>query len=344
MSANGNILHRLAVELGGTTSTALSNTMASLVKAKDEWSGAPVKLMFAIKETYSADKLNAIPTYGTSYKDGDNNPWLYTIVKPDVNGKEKEREVNFGNDWADATPIGLAVEQELDWCRRASNSKMTKAGIDEEWLEQYDNVPAIEKRIQYLTGKKGTIRTAYKNAIRLMQQLELVNELASVTAFVPPGSVPGEYENIVEVRSTVSGRENIDYEMFSIPTFLKLNVMKAAEDGGTFKALKATLTREKKPEDKTLKVEKIETPETNDLALAKVHQYMDQIFGSQPGDKYATFLKFLNGDKGQSAIETIGELHSYFGQILAMPKFGKMWSKYQEGLATKTDDTDDVAA
>lgn len=330
----GEAQHKLAMEFAAITSPELDAAMVAVAKAKDEFSGAPIRLMFSLLSTMPEDKIDLLPRIGSRFADT-NNPEIFIWKDPSKEGAT-EKEVSFYVVWADNTPEGTRVVTELDWLARLSSDNMVITDIPAPFKAKYPNPEARNRYKKYLNGRRGTIRAAYKNAIKLMHQFDAVNELALVKAVTIPGTEPGTFENVVKVQSKVVGRETMDYEHYSVGSFLKLNAAKAAEGGGTLEALKATVARDTgKGKDKEKGVPalaSINTPETSDKVAIAWHSYLDKAWQDKAGDEYRALLKQLTGPGGASSVVTLGGIRNILNSLFKMDKIQSIYDTETERM------------
>jgi hypothetical protein len=338
MSAIGTAQHAKALALAHLNTTALTNAMLAVAKAKDEFSGAPIKLMVAMLSEIPEETLDGLPRIGSKPSETD-NPDLFPWKDPSSDGKEKE--VSFYVVWSDNTTEGAKVVEELGWLSCLNDPDKKTDHIPADYKAKYGSNPEQRKqRKKYLEGRRGTIRSSYKKAVQLMHQFDAINELAGVHATTIPGVEEGTFENVILVRSKVPGRETLDYEHYTVGQFLKLNAAKAAEQGGSLTALKATVTRDgkkQKQEPGVPALASIQTPETMDKVMTAVHSYLDGIYSNKKGMEYAALLKFLTGPNGASAVETLGDIKGILDDLFRMDKIAFIYSKIADGHANNTD-------
>lgn len=332
MSQIGNAQHAKALALAHMNTTALNSAMIAVAKAKDEFTGAPVKLMVAMLSELGDETIDSLPRVGSKPNETD-NPDIFPWKDPSKEGKEKD--VSFYVVWSDNTPIGIETVTELGYLSCLNDIEKKRDHIPAEFVEKYGRNPELRaSRKKYLEGRRGTIRASYKKAIQLMHQFDAVNELAGVEATTVPGDEPGTYSNQIKVKTKIEGRD--EYEYYTVGSFLKLNAAKAAEQGGTLAALQATVARDTKKKGSTTvaagipALNSIKTPETLDTVLTAVHSYVDGVFQDKKSDGYQALLKFLVGPGGASAVETIGDLNRQLGELMKMDHIQFIYQKTKD--------------
>lgn len=332
MSNIGNAQYSKALALAHRDTVELNSAMIAVAKAKDEFSGAPIKLMVAMLTELPEEEIEALPRVGSEAKDTD-NPDIFKWKDPQSDTKEKD--VSFYVVWADNTAEGIKTNTELGWISCLNDPEKKRDHIPAEFIERYGINPELRKsRKKYLETRRGTIRSCYKKAVQVIHQFEAVNELKGCEAKTVAGDEPGTYTNQIKVKSTVEGSDA--YEYYSVGSFLKLNAAKAAEQGGTVAALQATVARDPKAKkgDKAVPaLNSIETPETMDKVLTAVHSYLDKVWSGKQGVDYANLLKYLTGPGGGSAIETLGDIRSILDQLFRMDKIAFIYAKIKDSEA-----------
>lgn len=329
----GEAQFKKAVALASKTTPELTAAMDAINKAKDEFSGAPIKLMLALLHELPEEEVNALPRIDSTAAETD-NPDLFMWKDPSSDAKPKE--VSFYTVWPDSTPAGVKVIQELGWISCLSDPEKKRDHIPQEYKDKYSTPEARKGRKKYLIGKRGTVRAQHKQAVRLMHQFDAVNELAGCQATTMPGDEPDTYSTLIKVQSTVAGRESMDVEHFTVGAFLKLKVAAAAEHGGTLAALQATVARDTtknkgvKPEAGIPALDGIKTPETSDRVATAWHSYLDHIITDKRGQDYAAFLKFLTGPGGASAVETLGDIRACLDDIFKIDGVSFIYAKTKE--------------
>lgn len=331
MSIQGEAQYSKAIALALMNTTALNSAMVAVAQAKDEFTGAPIKLMMAMLTELPEATIDGLPRIGSKQSETD-NPDIFKWKNPADDSKEKD--VSFYVVWSDNTPEGAKVVTELGWLSCLSDKDKKRDHISAEYQQQYSNPQVIKQRKKYLEARRGTIRASYKKAAALMHQFDAINELDGVTATTSPGAIEGTYENTILITSKIAGREKLDWAFFSVGSFLKLNAAKASEQGGTLAALEATVARDTKKKAPVATgipaLNGVKTPETMDVVLTAVHSYVDSAFSDKKGDAFAALLKFLVGPGGASAVETIGDLNKQLSELMKMDHIQFIYQKAKD--------------
>jgi hypothetical protein len=306
----GDRMNALASQLAAIETEHLDGAIETVVQAKHDWQGGPVKVMIAASQDYSDEELEQFPD--PDVKTG-NNPSEFKLKRP---GDKTARTVNFYNLFADQKAKGKAISKELEYLTRAGNDKMKQDDIP-------DNIKAMnadqrDQRRKYLEGAKQSFRSAIKDGFKLFFKLQAVNGLPGVEAFIVPGINEGEYENLVHVNTTVEGRQTLDYENMSLTSFMKLNVGKAMENGGTYAALIATKKRNVEPpppSEEGAKPVHIATLDTFKARFTDIHSYMDTVWTAKDKAVYMELLKTLGPRGPAGSDDIVKSMYSVFQML-----------------------------
>lgn len=291
----GENMDKLALALAAFATPALDAAVALVVKAKGDWDMGPVTIMSAVLTDYPEETLVTFPD--PDVKTG-NNPSVYMVpVYKDGKRQPKDKEVNWYNRFADGRPASAAIVQRIEWVTRAGNEKMKHDDIPQDIRDM--NADERDQEKTKLSRKLSNNRTAVINAFKLLFKIKAVNGLEGCSCFVVPGEVEGTFENLIHVNTTVKGRETKDYDNLSISTFNKLNVAKAKEGGGTFRALMATKKRQPGDDGEVAdaKPHLIRTLDTLQARTTDYVEYFDNIQQQKDQAEWMQLLKTL-GPKG----------------------------------------------
>jgi hypothetical protein len=312
----GEAVRSKALGYAAKTGTAIDLVVVTGADAKDLYKLTPISLRAAIEANLSEEEIAALPLPGSRWNDGgepNNNCDIFQWKDASKGPDAKPKEISFYVTWADGTPEGGNVCREIDWCKRVSQANMKVDDIPATWSDKYSNPQLIEDRLDYLEGRRNTIRGAYKEAVKLIWQMDAVNELKGCVATISDGG------GTVLLEDRDQPKKN--WKPYSVGAFLRLNAKQAQEQGGSYAALKATEKREAKtPDAKTtaLSVNGIQTPETMDNAAVMLHSYTDKCMSNTGSADYALLLKHLTGDAGRQSILTLGDLKADLDKIFRM--------------------------
>lgn len=341
--AIGDAVRTRALSYARKTGTAIDTIVIAAANAKHEFSLTPIKLMRAIKENLSEEDVEGLPLPGSKWSDklADgtyiNNPDIAEWKDPSKpDGKAKE--ISFYVVWADGTPEGQHVVTELDYIKCASTEGMKTDHIPADWLKKYNNPQSLKKRKKYLEGRRATVRKAYKDAIRLLWQLDMVNELSGVAAEIAEDMD----DNTVLVVNTASKSKATgiptEWKYYSVGAFLKLDPIKASETDGSYAALEATAKREKSSDNGKgtkpgeLKLNAVHTPESSDKVATVWHSYLYEALNDRKGDKYSALVKHLSSDSGRQALVTMFDIHGLIGGLRKMDQLETIYQAEKEKM------------
>lgn len=337
--AIGDGVRSKALAFAAKTGPSIDMIVQAAANAKHEFSLAPINLYRAIMANLSEEDREALPMPGMRWKDAktgsvNNNPdvaeWQ-DPSKPD----SKPKEISFYVIWADGTPEGQHVVTELEWCNRVSDDKMKRDGIPAEWLAKYDANPMeTKKRKKFLEGRRGTVRKAYKDAVRLLWQLDMVNELQGCIA-----ELGADDDNTVEVANKAAPRR--EWKLYSVGSFLKLNVVKANAAGGTYAALTATAERKREPGGNAAKgkvfnvdgANAVKTPAQADIVSVALSNYLDRAFGDMNGSDYSALLKHVTGPGGAQSAHTLMSIKKQLDKLFRMDNVRAIAEREEQAAA-----------
>lgn len=290
-----------AIALAAKEDDGMSEAVGAVMKAKEDWQGGPIKILFAMTKAYGEE----LAQFPVPDDEGSNNPDKLKITVTNPDGKTTQKNTTFYAQFSDATREGKAIVQEIEWIKRAGNADMNKAGIPDAILEL--NPIQRDNRLNFLAGRRATIRGAYKKAMALGFQMQAVNGVQNVTAdFIyvtdNDGNDTTEVVNttkpIIVFTPPAAGKPVTKFETFSIGAFLKLNAGKAFEKGGGLKALKDTVTRNTDGgatgnNGKATEVPPIKTVDTFLHRFVEVYRYANEMQYAKDQRDYAALVKLL---------------------------------------------------
>jgi hypothetical protein len=341
----GEAVHAKAMGYAHKTGTAIDLTVVTGANAKAEYKLTPSKLLKAINANLTQEEIDGLPLPGSRWNDGgiaNNNCDVFQWKDPSKDGDSKPREVSFYVTWADNTPEGVNVCTEIEHCKRTSQKNAKMDDIPAKWLETYSNPKLVDDRLKYLEGRRVTIRSAYKEAVKLIWQMDMVNELTVyeqidgvATNKIIGGCAATLEDDTGEVLVEDKGAPKKNWKHYSIGAFLRLNPKAALEQGGSYSALKATEKRPVKtptPKAGTLTLNSIQTPETMDKVGMVFHSYLDKTLATTGSADYALLLKHLTGDAGKQSILTLGGIRDSLNKLFRMDTIQAVYDSEKEKL------------
>lgn len=343
---DGDALAEAARALGAKAGEGSDNAIHLVMKAKEDWLGGTFKVLFGLKMDFDDDVLNSFAVPDT---DTGNNPDEFKVYKEDSKGKRKLVASSFYVNFGDATPAGQAILERIEWAERAGDANMIKDDIPQDIKDMTPH--ARETHLNYLKGRRATIRAAYKKAMALYFKDKEVNAYPGVKCepiWVEgkgPDDVKLDKGELPEVENTTKpmavwlvpqeGRPIAKWEAFSIGSFLKLNTNKALEKGGTFSSLiESGATKKKpggggnsdKPEGLTIK-----TLETGVSVMAELHRWATEIGEAKDKAEISRLYKLMNAKDNDELITTVFELADFFKHMVDDTNAGPKYLKLQQG-------------
>lgn len=324
-----------AIAFASQESEEMSAAIEQVANAKEDWQGGPIKVLFALRETYGEE----IDQFPKPDLETGNNPDKFKVSMTNDAGVTAMRATSFYQLFADATKEGKAIVDELAFIKRLSNVNDKKDGIPSELIDLYlDDEDKRTARTHYLNGRRSTIKASYKKAMALYFQMDAVASLpfcqADFVWVVKDGEETGEVEGTTKpivVRELLkNGERGNKREFFSIGSFLKLDAKAASEKGGTLKELMKTVARDTNPKAATFPT--IKTADSFTKGFVELFRAMDE-FQSDPDQKeLGKFMKILNVKKDSGADQlkaSIIEMRNYLDDICDELKLGQWYADLQ---------------
>jgi hypothetical protein len=348
--------HALAAKADGAGVTA---AIEAVMKAKEDWQGGPFKVLFALQSAYEPEELDefAVPDSETG-----NNPDYYKVPKTDGNNKTRMVETSFYVQFADATASGQAILARIEYCERAGDPKAIKEDIPADILEMSPH--QRETHLNFLKGRRNTIRQAYKNAMKVYFQIGKVSAYPgiSVDLIYAHGKSPSDVEagkcELPEVENTTKpvqvwvtpeeGKPIAKWEALSVAAFMKLNPSKGLEKGGTFQALLESGIVKKKKAGAGATSDKpeglvIKTIETGVSVLAEFHRWLDETATARDKVEYGKLLKVGNAKDNDEFISALVETRNMLNDLAREVNADAKYVKLQQAGSDMVSDTTKTA-
>ena len=318
-ASEGETMKAKAVAFASRESDVMSDVIETVMKAKEDWQGGPIRVLAALQATYGEE----LASWPQPDDETSNNPDKFKIEVTNSKGKASMANTSFYAEFAAATKEGKAIEVELAFLSRASNNEAIKDGIPQNILDM--NPQEREKRENFLKGRKSTIKASYKKAMALGFQLIAVNSLPGMVAdFLYDDDAQTQVSNttkpIVIYQEPPAGKPVSKYEHFSIGSFCKLNVNKARELGGNLAALKKTVERNTDGgatgnNGKATEVPAIATVETFVERFVDTFRFMDQMQRDKTQKDIGALYKVLKAKDNDELIVAVVEYSEYLNDI-----------------------------
>lgn len=305
---DGNALADHAKALGAKVTEEIEGVISLVSKAKEDWQGGPFPVLFALRETFDDDDLDgfAVPDSDTG-----NNPDDFKISKENAKGKTTLSAYSFYRGFAEGTPAGQNYLARIEFCERMADDKAMKDDVPDDIRSM--NPHELENHAKWCGNRLRTMQSAYKSAMALYFKEKEVSAYPGITC--EPQWVPGkegkEVQNIPEPIAVwvtpEAGKPVMKWKSFTIKAFLRLNVRKALEKGGTFLSLvesgvtpktAGTGATTNNPADGLV----IKTLEKGVSVLAEFHRWSDEIHGAKDQQEYGKLLKLMNAKDNDELI------------------------------------------
>lgn len=320
-------LENRAIELAHQEGKELAAAVNTMVKAKEDWEGGPISVMFAMRDTYGMEVMTSLPKPGVDYG---NNPAIIKTQSKGANNKTVTKTVDFWIVFPDNTKEGQRLSEELAWLRLLSDKEADHSKIPDAFKKAYFSP---QKRNEYestLKRKRNTIRIAYRKAGALFHQMAAINELPHVECDFIYTDV--EQTQVINNAAPIRIEDPRDprtmYDDYSVATVLKMDVAKAQENGGTLEALNETLKREGKSgqggEEGT---ELIRTPSKFESVISDLHESLDFAVSDAKQELFGALVAYMNKKTGDQLVANVVDVRNMLNEVLA--KVHKVGERHQ---------------
>lgn len=318
-----------AIAFASQESDEMSVAITTAANAKEDWQGGPIKVLFALNETYG-DSLAEFPK--PDMETG-NNPDKFQVAVTNDQGVTAMRKTSFYLIFSDATKEGKAIVDELAMLKRIANVNDKCDNIPEELMELYQEDG--EKRIsreKYLTTRRATIRQSYKKAMSLYFQMDAVASLEKVGcnfiyADADAGVVEKTSEPIIVWELPKEGQPITKSKRFSIGSFLKLDAKEASEKGGTLKELLKTVSRN--TNTKAAEFPTIKTAETYTKGFVELFRAMDEFQSDADQKELGKLMKVMQAKGSEELKVAVIEFRNYLDDMCDELKLGPWYADLQ---------------
>lgn len=356
---DGDALSANAIKLAGDVGDESNAVIAQMADAKEVLDLGRFRLLFAMQNDFEAEQLDGFPVPDT--EEG-NNPDHFKADKLNADGTTSKAWTTFYTVFADNTVMGRTILSSIEMLERLGNPQAIKDDIPAE-LKALDP-HARENKLNYWKGRRGTLRKAYKEAMKLYFQFNAVNNFPGIKAepMWAVGRGPDdEHADGLEIENTTKpiqvwlipaeGKPVAKWEALSVSAFMKLNVKKAIEKGGTFAALieSGIVPKVKKPgatatsggqtgNNAAATKLRIETAPTLLDTIIETHRAMTAMLEDKQAVEYGKLLKSVNLKDTDETVTAMVELRNYLNDLCRDAGLDKRYVKLQQSgseLVTK---------
>lgn len=318
----GREMEAKAVKLGAKLNDALMSEIDRLNTAKQDWEGGAFVVMFRLTAMMTKEEKAELPD---PKEDSGNNPAIYKVAVKRISDKGKVtetwKELNYYKELVLNMPGITAKSQLKDQIERSlgDSEKVNKDGIPSHILDwSVDYRRAMIKKLQNeINGAVSAVTAAFG----LYFQLKAFNQNLSHVAATPvwaigPDGKPMDGQdgrgykveattNPIIIRTTVRERDQIDVKMVGISQFLKYDVKKIVELGGTYAAVEETAKRAKPTEtqgaaggtgnaqDQSRPIA-INTPDTANARAMDLYEYLTRSLEATNNADWQSMQRSLN--------------------------------------------------
>jgi len=329
----------------------LDDTIQFLTKAKADYEGGPFKVMFTVLDTLTPEQIASIPDMDT---ETGNNPRFYKVPVIKTDGKEKITDRDFYKVIADGLPDVQAKHKRVDMIGRSMNPKMNHEDVPQEIKDM-----PLHRRHAEISKLSRTITTAHNNVIKALElysQFNRFETLPGVTAAMiwkaredglhELNGEEGRASEVDETRSPIvlttklESRKAIDTNRYSVNSFLKFNVPKALEQGGSWAALMATVKKGKKEKDAAgnANARNVNTIDTMEQVMADAAEALARWQDDRTKTDWEALKKALTTGAGSddafyNASVVFNALELLVGDPKSKVRFQKLFSEREQAAA-----------
>lgn len=354
----GLAMDRMAGQYATMIAPLAMPTIDRLNAARQEWEGGAFAVMFKVTTGLEPEHLAALPD---PKQDDGNNPGKYwTVIVRD--NKEKVEEHDFYEEVVHSFPGIRLRGQRIDQLKRSmmDPAKVNTSDIGADIMNmspdyRHAEIKRLEKEIS------GAV-TKVQNAFGLYHQFRRFETLKHVTCSIihklGPDNLPMDGKDgrawevdptttPIVITSTVAGRAAIDTVRVGITTFLKYDVEKAKENGGTYQALLDTAKRQKADDNGNQNAGNQSVPQyirTSDTFLARatdMFEAADFAWEEKDGALMDALRKAITGDGSDDNFSSVMGLKRFLNDIC--PDSPRNMTRYKELTDAKNGDAKAVA-
>jgi len=274
--------------------------------AKEVRDMASLAMLDYLNDIMSPEQLHLIPEPGV--KDVDNKTLLNTFAIPskDKDGLTKFTNIEVVDYLYSLTPICKAFDHDLDGLTKAKNGAATTPA---KYKTKGDDWLVAERN--RINGRKSAGRKALVQALKIDKQWTRVENMRNINlSFLLEGDAPEDGSEDIRSRKNTpkpirigNARNTDERKLFSVPTFLTLDVPLANKKGGTWQALISTISRESGEPVKGINVDSVEVFEG---AVYAIRNFMKDM--QKKGDPEKFRAKLLTRVNGADSDEFLAEL------------------------------------
>lgn len=343
-----------AIALASAIGHTLDADLAMLDKAKADYEGGAFVVLFNLFGHLSAEQIKALPDHTS---ETGNNPRFYKTRKLKADGKEKLTDRDYYKVIAESLPSVMAHDARIELLGRSMKDP-TKFNLSD--IPEDIKAMAPAKRHAEIAKHQRAITTARKNvpdALELYSQMQRFNELPGVRMHLLYAlSEDGTHEmdgsekaggimkidptpRPIVITSKLERRAAVDTATIGVSSFMKFDIPKAIEQGGSWDALMATVKKGPKEKDKNGNdnAKLIRTPDTAAQVMTDFADYLTAAQDEKTQAMWQAFDKSLHGagsdDAFMNACIVFNALQLLVGNPKDQARFQKLWNDAQQAAA-----------
>lgn len=286
--------------------STIHDHVVQLTDAQGTVKSTPI-MIYRDMDRLLGSKMDEMPVPGTSYKHGDNNPDVRRVMRKAKDGSSQPKDVSWYSELRDALAFGKFLIAQKEAIGAASRNE----NIVDKRFVSYAGLGS-----EQLLGESRKVDVAANNLLRTIKSaVNLHVQIARVSSKLPHIRVKLSEDTASQAPVFLSDINNADkFRAVTLSGFLRLNVNKAEEKGGSFESFLASSQVE---------------PETGRNAKAMTIKDADESISS-----WAIFLtdpnRFLELDKFLGEKDNEDERISFEAIYL---KFDALYSKHKALIA-----------
>lgn len=341
-----------ALAFAAAIGNALDSDITRIGEVAVELAGGPFKVMFHVIDVVPDEVLASLPNH---LDDTGNNPRFYKTKKKNADGKEKMTDRDYYNVIADSLPsiVNREARRELLGKSMKDPTKYNLSDVPKDISDMPHHLRHAE--IARLTREISQGKKAVREALELFSQFNLFQSLSGVTCdFIWAVNAKGEEMDgstkdrpktihntttPIVITTKLERRQSIDTTRVGVSGFLKFDVKKALEQGGSWDALMATIKREKKEKDKNGadNAKLIRTPDTAAQSFTDLAEYFTTIQDQSTKADWEALKKSLHGPGSDDAFYNASVMFATLEQLVGDPKskvrFQKLFADREQAAA-----------
>ena len=307
-----------ALFVAGKEDEATEQAVEVLTAARNETAVGAIRIMLALVANHGSEEMLTWPKPDT---DTGTNPAIFK-VPVEKDGKSKMERIDWWNLYSDNTPRGKALAERKAHLVNAGKDGANKSGIPEDILDM--NSVKRAQELDVIDGQIQSNRNGHKEAGRLFFQFDAVKSLpevdcAPIWAEDEQSEVERTKKPIMVWRIPAEGQPISHFRHFSVGAFMKLKVAEAQENGGSYKALMATVDRGTGSTDSGSggkeQTPAIKTMATGLSRFVEVFRWFDEISEAKDQEQMGKLIKLLKSKDADELNVTFWEMGKMIGRI-----------------------------